>query len=63
MGNQSCSVGSWGSLGDTGMGYQRQLMLHIAFENEKKAYIQKKQQNLLEHQRRNHIARVLQKQV
>ena len=43
MGNESCSEGLDRSLGNTEMGYQQQLMLHIGLQTVKNAYRKEKQ--------------------
>jgi len=43
MGNESRSGGLEGSVGDTEMGYQQQLMLHIALQTLKNAHRKEKQ--------------------
>ena len=43
MGNESCSGGLEGSVGNTEMGYQQQLMLHIPLQTVKNAYRKEKQ--------------------
>ena len=43
MGNESCSEGLEGSIGNTEMGYQQQLMLHIALQTVKNAHRKEKQ--------------------
>ena len=43
MGNESCSGGLEGSVGNTEMGYQQQLMLHIGLHTVKNAHRKEKQ--------------------
>ena len=48
MGNESCSEALGGVVGNTEMGYQQQLMLHIALQTVKNAT--EKKNNFLLHQ-------------
>ena len=50
MGNETRSVGLERSVGDTEMGYQQQLMLHIVLQTVKNAHRKEKNNILLKHQ-------------